>query len=429
MSNPTNRSLRIGSVYRYSSSFDRAVKEIDGIPNFIYVTNTDGQNKVLMESGINPIGSKGVCPAILVSSSTHKHGSKESPWQDRFETDRGYARFFGDNKSEKNPSESLGNKILLEQFALHNSGKRSERLKATPILLFRSVKLDSRVKGNRLFEGLALINSAERITQFQQDIGYFTNYVFEFTVLDLSRENDLLDWNWISARRNTDVSAEESLKLAPASWKSWVENGNLQDKKIRRHVIRHQTVSKDDQLPRPNSREHKCLKGIYEHYSHNKHGFEILASKVVASHLSRKSGTYTEGWITQGSGDHGVDFVGRLDIGSGFSTVKVIVLGQAKCEIPNRPTSGVHISRTVARLKRGWIGAYVTTSFFSEPMQREIIEDQYPLIMINGLELAREVLIMLEKFGKISLSVYLNELDSEYLGHISAREPEEILID
>jgi hypothetical protein len=124
-----------------------------------------------------------------------------------------------------------------------------------------------------------------------------------------------------------------------------------------------------------------------------------------------------------------VDFVGRLDLGSGFSKVKVILLGQAKCENPNKPTSGVHISRTVARLKRGWIGAYVTTSFFSEPMQREIIEDQYPLLMINGLELAREVLILLEKSGKHSLADYLDELDTEYLGRISARSPEEILID
>ena len=198
---------------------------------------------------------------------------------------------------------------------------------------------------------------------------------------------------------------------------------------MRRHVIKHHSVPKVDQLPDVKSREFKCLANIYDHYAHHKHGFEILASKVVGSHLSRSSSSYIEGWITQGSGDGGVDFVGRLDLGSGFSKVKVILLGQAKCENPNKPTSGVHISRTVARLKRGWIGAYVTTSFFSEPMQREIIEDQYPLLMINGLELAREVLILLEKSGKHSLADYLDELDTEYLGRISARSPEEILID
>lgn len=429
MKRQERRFLRIGDVYRYSSSFDKDIPMIDDLPNFIYITNTDGKNKVLMESGISPIGAKGPCPAILISSSTHKHGSKESPWQDRFDSDRGYARYFGDNKSNKDPSEALGNRNLLEQFSLHNSGLRNQRLKAAPILLFRSVQVGNRVKGNRLFEGLALINSAERITQFQPDLGYFTNYVFEFTILNLAKENDQLDWSWISARREMSADMENSLKLAPESWKNWVEHGDLRNSKLRRHVIKHQTVPKIDQLPDLKSRESKCLISIYDHYAHNKHGFEILASKVVGSHLSRSSGSYLEGWITQGSGDGGVDFVGRLDVGSGFSRVKVILLGQAKCENPNKPTSGVHISRTVARLKRGWIGAYVTTSFFSEPMQREILEDQYPLLMINGLELAREVLILLEKSGKNSLADYLDELDKEYFGRISARAPEEILID
>ena len=429
MSNEEPKLLRIGDVYRYSSSFGNDVQFIDGLPNFIHVTSTIGKNKVLMESGISPIGSTGLCPAILISSSTHKHGSKESPWQDRFETDRGYARYFGDNKSTKDPSDALGNRYLLEQFTLHNSGLRSERLKAAPILLFRSVQIGSRVKGNRLFEGLALINSAERVTQFQVDLGYFTNYVFEFTVLSLSRENDLFNWDWISARRNLQIDSETSLKLAPETWKNWVERGDMHDVKLRRHVIKHQSVSKSDQLPKQNSREFKCLTDIYEHYSGNKHNFEILASKVVSNLLSRTGSSYVEGWITQGSGDGGVDFVGRLDLGSGFSKVKVVVLGQAKCESPNKPTSGVHISRTVARLKRGWIGAYVTTSFFSEPMQKEIIEDQYPLLMINGFDLAREVLILVEKSGKRGVLNYLEELDAEYESRISGRAPEEILID
>ena len=83
----------------------------------------------------------------------------------------------------------------------------------------------------------------------------------------------------------------------------------------------------------------------------------------------------------------------------------------------------------MARLKRGWIGAYVTTSFFSEPLQREIMEDQYPLLMINGLELAREVLILLERSGLANLADYLRQLDAEYLLRISARAPEEILAD
>ena len=187
------------------------------------------------------------------------------------------------------------------------------------------------------------------------------------------------------------------------------------------------TVPKVDQLPVKGSREERCLGEIYDHYLHHRHGFELLASKVVSGHISRNGGKFIEGWVTRGTGDGGVDFVGRLDIGSGFSKVKIIVLGQAKCENPDRPTNGVHISRTVSRLKRGWIGAYVTTSFFSEPMQREIIEDQYPLLTINGAELAKEVLILVESSGLETVSNYLNRLDDEFELRISSRAPEDIL--
>jgi hypothetical protein len=50
-----------------------------------------------------------------------------------------------------------------------------------------------------------------------------------------------------------------------------------------------------------------------------------------------------------------------MDIGLGFGAAKVIVLGQAKCESLNTPTSGTHIARTFAKLKRGWLRVYVTT--------------------------------------------------------------------
>lgn len=70
-----------------------------------------------------------------------------------------------------------------------------------------------------------------------------------------------------------------------------------------------------------------------------------------------------------------------------LASVQIIVLGQAKCTDPTKPVNGKDIARTVARMKRGWIGAFVTTSYFSEPVQQEVKEDSYPLMMINGAEL------------------------------------------
>ena len=105
----------------------------------------------------------------------------------------------------------------------------------------------------------------------------------------------------------------------------------------------------------------------------------------------------------------------------------MIVLGQAKCESYSTPTNGVHLARTVARLKRGWIGAFVTTSFFSERSQMEISEDQYPLITVNGFELSKETLKLAELNGSNSVLEYLETLDMNFPDYIEKRKPEDIL--
>lgn len=54
-------------------------------------------------------------PAILTSSSPHKIGSKQTPWQDFFDTDNGHIRYFGDAKiPTADPSRSPG----IQRFSL-----------------------------------------------------------------------------------------------------------------------------------------------------------------------------------------------------------------------------------------------------------------------------------------------------------------------
>jgi len=66
----------------------------------------------------------------------------------------------------------------------------------------------------------------------------------------------------------------------------------------------------------------------------------LLAARVVERILSGCGGDFRLGWVTPHSSDGGADFVGRLDIGSGFSRVKQVVFGQAKCERIEGTTSG-----------------------------------------------------------------------------------------
>jgi hypothetical protein len=430
------RLLRIGTNYRYARPYAPEPVEIDGLPNFFSHVSLHGETLPTLERGINPMrfvsaidGSRR--PAILISSSPHKVGSGFTPWQDTFEPDLGTVRYYGDTKSkDSDPNTSPGNAALLEQFRFHTSPRADDRRRAAPLILFRRVTVQGRAKGNVQFAGVAIIERAERITQFNPaSEEYFTNYVFEFAVLSLTPENDCLDWGWIDERRNIRATADAILQSAPSAWREWLRFGNDALPRLRRHVSRLSVIPTIDQRPLSGSREEGVLRRIYDFYSGRKHRFELLASAVAAHVLTRSGAVYREGWITPGSGDHGTDFVGRLTLGSGFASVKLVVLGQAKCESLSAPTGGVHVARTVARLRTGWIGVYVTTSYFSEPVQREILEDQYPIIPIAGKEVAQVALALALEGGQRKLETYLTELDARFDTMLSHRRPEQILFD
>ena len=181
-----------------------------------------------------------------------------------------------------------------------------------------------------------------------------------------------------------------------------------------------------DQLPEKGSRYDHLLQTICAHYDTKKHHFEGLAYAITRHLLSRSGSRFIDGWITPAGGDGGADFIGRLDTGEGFSAVRQIIYGQAKCVATTSGVDGKDIARTVARLKRGWFGAFVTTSYFSEPVQREIIEDEYPLLLVSGLAVAETTFLLAEESG-CSVATYLETIDAEFEGMKARRRPEEIL--
>jgi hypothetical protein len=428
--------LRIGDVYRYGRPYAPEPPEIDGLPNFFARVYSPGKTLPTLERGINGLAPVNTAtgarrPAVLISSSPHKSGSDWTPWQDTFEPDLGFVRYYGDTKrADVDPTKSQGNAILLQEFQRHCSPDREIRALATPMLLFRRVQKDGRAKGNVQFAGVAVLETASRVTQFSgESKHYFTNYAFELAVLSLTAENEEIDWGWINFRRDNSVSTKVSLDAAPESWQEWVRVGSGAIPRLRRHVARVSIVSTIDQRPTPGSPQEKMLQAIYLFFEGKKARFEGLASAVAAQVLSRAGAVYREGWLTPASADHGTDFVGRLTIGEGFSSTKVVVLGQAKCEKINSPTGGVHVARTVARLRRGWIGVYVTTSYFSDSVQREVLEDQYPIVLVHGLELVRTVDQLMSKAGVSEIGEFLDLINQKYESQISHRRAEEILFD
>ncbi len=201
---------------------------------------------------------------------------------------------------------------------------------------------------------------------------------------------------------------------------------SLDRRDVRRFVLPH-SWPYEEQVPREGSPLGIVLKEIYEKYDGNyKHGFQALAALVTQHVIAEPGLAYQEGWITPVGADGGVDFVQRLDIGSGMSSTQLIVLGQAKCRKPWPRGGGVtaeELARVVARLRRGWVGAYVTTSFFTEPAQREMVMDEYPIVLVAGNRLAESAEQIRDIHGFKTITELLTWVDDEYVRMMSKARP------
>lgn len=414
------------TVLRYPAVVTPDEQLIDGTLNFYWVTDSvrPDVKLVRLESGINPLAEVGANkrrPAVLISSSPHRFGAAQTPWQDIYDPDNGWALYFGDNKAPGEPPEQTrGNKVLLYEHARHLSSDRAIRLKAAPLLFFKRIR-----KGYLQFQGYGVIERVSLVVQLTRSSEPFSNYCYECALFSLAAENEFFDWDWIEKRRDHSVSDNDALAAAPKAWQRWVEKGSDAISQCRRRVATHKVISIKSQRAK-DPVVARAVQTIYEYYSDNKHSFEGLAASVVARLLGSTVGKYRHGWVTRRSSDGGIDFVGRLDLGSGLSKMSVVVLGQAKCENPAGATGGIGIARTVARLKRGWIGVHVTTGVFSKHVQQEVIEDQYPLLLVNGSKLATEILTMARERG-VTLEELLDHLDELYPDYIQKRRPEDVL--
>jgi hypothetical protein len=433
--------FKIGDRFYYNKSADPHIQTVNNLPNYSFFTHTEKKAKSNLDRGpnfmkvaIGPDGSRR--PGISVRSSSYQYGSTQTPWQDFHDPDNGLVVYLGDNKVEfkKPPHESEGNKALLEQFELHGSSIIEDRLRSCPILCWDFTK-----KGQAVFNGFGIITKAELITQLDQKTKTpFTNYKFELAIFSLTAENEEFDWLWIADRKNEKLDSETTLKHAPKAWIEWVKNGARSIENCRRKTYRMLVEKAKDQLVSPSSKKGKILQKIVSFYpaKNKKERFEALASFATELFLKEQNINYTSEWINPTGPDGGVDFVGRIQVGKGLcllNNTKIVVLGQAKCIEPfppkkaPAPANGKDIARLVARLQRGWIGVFVTTSHYSDTVQKEVLADRYPVILINGKKLAEIISSYMHERGEKNIDKILKEIDATYEGMISRQRPEALL--
>lgn len=434
------RNVVVHEQLRYAQGANQTDVMLDGFVNYHWLSSPAEINrpKIMLEAGINGpaevMAADGARrPAIAIRSSPWKAGHTSNPWHDEFDLDHGHVRYFGDHKPTTVglPGATRGNQLLLEAAHLHSGTTREERLLAPPLLLFRSVTVyqggQAKTKGHVEFCGAAIIERLEHVVQRDPESGRsFPNLSLDLAVV-AGGDVDGIDFRWIDDRRNPDLSAAEALRYAPKSWRRWVKQGRVAVPGIRRRVLASSVKSSKDQLPEPGSIGADVLQQVYSFYDGRKHAFELLASRVAAEVLQESGARYKEGWLSRSSGDGGVDFIGRIDMGSLQASTPVVVLGQAKCVLPTSAVSAEQIARVVARLRRGWIGVYVTTGSFSKQAQIEIIDDQYPVVLISGGVLAETVQkLAAANHGGVVAALLASTID-DYGTAVTHRRPEEVL--
>jgi len=437
---PGPRLVGVHDTLRYAQGSDQTQVELDGYLNYHFLLSPArlGLPKVMLEAGINvpaevagPDGPRR--PLVAIRSSPWKAGHESNPWHDEFDLDHGHVRYFGDHKPTTLglPGATKGNRALLEASRLHAGTSRGERAVAPPLLLFRAVTVyrakRAVVKGHVEFCGVAVIERIEHIVQRDPESGRsFPNLALDLAVVS-GGDVDGIDLRWIDDRRDPQLTAEQALRFAPAAWKKWVADGRTAIPSIRRRVLASSVKSSQEQQPDRGSQDEDVLEVVYHFYEQRKHAFELLASRVAAEVLRDSGARYKEGWLSRSSGDGGVDFIGRIDVGAASVSTPLVVLGQAKCVQPTSSISAEHVARVVARLRRGWIGVFVTTGSFSRQAQIEIIDDQYPLVLVSGRTLAATVRRMAQANFAGDIGALLESTVTDYAAAITHRRPEEVL--
>lgn len=411
--------IRIGSKFRLSYGEDTVARGVPQLPDFLELTRGEHETAVNPNRGIWPYpsvhgteeGGKRT-PAIVCDSNPFSKDRAKNPWLDIIEPDEGFALYNGDNKSaDKGPFEVDGNKAILAVAKLYGGGRR-ERERAPPFLVFRHTEVGGRQSGFREFCGYGVpVRMSLRTQRNEGSDECFLNLVVELTLFDLPDVNSpgpttgQLDWQWINDRRNSALTAAASNSRAPEAWKAWLRSGDPE--RCRRSVLKSKIRPKVEQGP-DLTQESEVLKAVYDHYQGRQHEFEGLAAQVTARIIGERC---SRRWVTRRMADGGVDFVNLLKVGDPQSPAAVVVLGQAKCIALGDSIDAKDLARLVARLRRGWVGSFVTTGSFTEPAQSEVIVDGYPLLLVPGKVVAREVRKLATEAGSLPA---LFDLEAEW---------------
>jgi len=317
----------------------------------------------------------------------------EIEWPDSLDYEMGRFTYFGDKRGEGDLHKTAvgGNRFLRSNFNKLHTGQRGI---IAPILIFENYKGSD---GTYMrFLGLAA-PGAQGVSAFDdlvavwriKDKTRFQNYRAIFTVLKV----DSIQKAWLEDLVN-GVSPSDS-NYCPDVWQKWVKAGIYTPLTCERT---REPRSKENQSPQ-NLKEANILERVLNNFSDRE--FEFVAVEIVKLMDSRFS-SFT---VTQRARDGGRDAIGAYHVGHEHHQVHLSAIIEAKLWKENSDVGVKPMSRLISRIKHRDIGVFVTSSCFNKQVQQELIDDNHPVILVSGGDIAR-VLIANELDDEEKFSVW-----------------------
>jgi len=375
----------IGQIYRDKSKKDDPE---DQFMNWINLKNSG----MLNSPGIRPLNyssnlkQKGL-PAYLILVTNEKTVGTKNPWDDFIDLNSSKIDYWGDAKirGEDEIDDFKGNQTLRK---IYNHVLTQNKTLLPPILHFSKPQ-----KGYIKFNGLCVLEDL-KISRFEQEYQFIKNYKAVLTIIDC--DDVYVDW----LHYRVKCEDEKEINLHENCPDAWIKYLDGQTNKL--EVWRKEVKSKEQQLPSNNTFEYEILDQLLkiEHFA-----FE----KIIVNLFKQIGEVVHEVYETRKTNDGGFDFFGSFILPNPIN-YKIKFRGEVKRYKQNNSVDPKSISRLVARLKRQEYGIFVTTSYFSNQAQKEVLEDDYPIHLISGLDLVN----MFKQLGLVTN----NQINKKWLDSI-----------
>ena len=365
--------LRVDASYRNTGNWKKPHDEFNRFFRFADgkgINNTAGFRPKSRAGGNTDVTACAFC--VLVTN------FGEHEWPDLLDRETGAFVYYGDNRSAGSPlldTSVGGNRLLQEAFGWAHASKRAS---VPPFLCFENYQ---GLGGRRMrFLGLAcpgypgLSGLEDLVAVWRvQGVERFQNYRARFTIL----QTETVPHAWLQDLVN-GVAARDSAQC-PAEWRAWVDSGVYAPLRcVRKRLPR----AKREQMPM-SAQEKALLRRLCRELTPRE--FEYF----VADLLPMLDERFVDPSVTSAVRDGGRDVLANYRVGHQYHQVQLEAYVEAKRWEQGRAVGVRPMMRLISRLKHRDLGVFVTTSFFDQQVQRELIEDNHPVLLVSGGDIAK----------------------------------------